>query len=125
MYEIDPKPNSDQVYCDNCEMIVDELDITETINSEPGCTECISKCGWCGHYYFRADMFDNPYLGYVCDACLNAEDYVKASDDEITKDALRRLFDSLISKETEGMIIKLAWKKGYFEFADDLKNDKS
>ena len=125
MYEIDKKPNSDEAFCENCECLVDEKMITETIDGEPGCTECISKCGWCGNYYFRADMFADSYLGYCCDACLNAEDYMKASEAEILKDALRHLFDSTKDKRVEKLIIKLARKKEYYKFADELNNDKS
>ena len=128
MYEINPVPNSDQVICQHCECIVDTGNVRITFkegNYGRGCTECASRCGWCGNWYFNEDMYDNPYLGYVCNACESAEDYMKASEDEITKDALRCLFDSTTSKEVENLIIKLAWKKGYFEFADELRNDKS
>ena len=125
MYEIDPKPNSDQVICDNCEMIVNKLNITETIDGKPGCTECIARCGWCGHYYFREDMYDNPYLGYCCDACLHCEDYMKASKDEVLKDALRCLFDTTESKAVERLIITTAIHLEYFEFSNELANDKS
>ena len=120
----DPKPNSDQGYCQNCEMIVDELDIIKTVDGESGCVNCIDRCGWCGNYYFREELYDNPYLGFCCDACLNAEDYNKASDAEIEKHSLRCLFDSTCSKEIENQIIKLAWKKGYYEFVDEMRNDK-
>jgi len=128
MYEIDPKPNSDQSICDNCECIVDNGNVKLTYKDGEfvkGCIECVERCEWCGNDYFRDEMFDDPYLGFCCNACLNAEDYMKASEAEITKDALRCLFDTNISKEIEDLIIKLAWKKGYYEFADELKNDKS
>ena len=126
MYEIDPKPNSDQEYCENCETIVDaKMVIYETIDGEPGCTECIARCGWCGHYYFREDMYDNPYLSFVCWKCEPCEDYQNASEAEITKDALQCLFDQTPSRQIENMVISLAQQKGYFEFANDLTNDKS
>ena len=125
MYKIDPKPNSDQTFCENCECIVDEKMITETIAGEPGCSECIFKCGWCGHYYFGADMYSNPYLGYCCDACLHAEDYMEASKNEVLKDALRHLFDSTESKAVERLIISTAINLEYFEFATELSSDKS
>ena len=70
-------------------------------------------------------MFDDPYLGFCCDACLSAEDYMKASETEILKDALAGLFFSTESKQIEDLVIKLASKKGYYELSDDLKNDKS
>lgn len=119
----DPKPNSDQIVCQNCDTIVDEKMITETIDGEPGCTECISKCGWCGHYYFSQDMYDNPYLGYTCGACLHCEDYMKAAKDEVLKDALRGLFD-ISGKGYEDLIITIAFQLGYYELADELRNDK-
>ncbi len=125
MYEIDPKPNSDQEFCENCEHLADKLDITETISGEPGCINCIDRCGWCGNYYLREDMYDNPYLGYVCDACLHAEDYMSASKDEVLKDALRCLFDTTTSKQIERLIISTAIHIEYFEFATELTQDKS
>ncbi len=125
MYEIDPVPNSDQTYCQNCETIVDEKMITQTIEGKPGCTECIDRCGWCGNYYLRENMYDNPYLGYCCDACLHCEDYMNASEAEITKDSLRCLFDRTTNKEIEKLIIKLAAKKGFNELANEMKSDKS
>lgn len=121
----DPKPNSDQKVCENCECIVDEKMITETIKGEPGCTECISRCGWCGNYYFRDEMYDNPYLGYCCDACLHSDDYMTASRDEVVKDALRCLFDATTSKEIERLVITTAIHMEYFEFATELTQDKS
>ncbi len=125
MYEIDPVPNSDQTYCQNCETIVDEKMITETIEGKPGCTECITRCGWCGNYYLREDMYDNPYLGFCCDACLHAEDYMKASKDEVLKHALRSLFDSTTSKQVERLIISTAIHLEYDELSNELANDKS
>ncbi len=125
MYEIDPVPNSDQTYCDNCETIVDEKMITETITGEPGCVNCIDRCLWCGNYYLREDMYDNPYLGFCCDACLHAEDYMKASKDEVLKQALRCLFDSTTSKEVENLIITIGVHLEYFELVNELCNDKS
>jgi len=121
----DPKPNSDQEYCENCEMIVDKLDITETITGEPGCINCIDRCLWCGNYYLREDMYDNPYLGFCCDACLHAEDYMKASKDEVLKQSLRCLFDSTTSKEVERLIISTAIHLEYFKLSNELANDKS
>ncbi len=121
----DPVPNSDQEFCDNCECLVDKLDITETIAGEPGCVNCIDRCGWCGNYYLREDMYDNPYLGFCCDACLSAEDYMNASEAEITKNSLRCLFDQTTNKEIEKLVIKLAEKKGYSELANEMKSDRS
>ena len=125
MYEIDKKPNSDQEFCENCECLVDKLDIMENIDGSIGCINCISKCNWCGNWYFNDEMYQNPYLGYACDACLNCDDYMEASRQAIEKDALRCLFDQTTSKEIEKLIIKLARKKGYYELSDELKNDKS
>jgi len=122
MYEIDPKPNSDQVYCSNCENIVEKNDIRETIDGKSGCIDCVSVCLWCGNHYLNEDLYSNPYLGYVCDACKNAEDYMKASEEEIEKDALRLLFDDCIPS-IEPLIIDYVIKKGYMELAQEMKND--
>ncbi len=125
MYEIDPKPNSDQVFCDNCECLVDEKMITQTIEGKPGCTECIARCGWCGNYYLREDMYDNPDLGFCCNHCLHCEDYMKASKDEVLKQSLKCLFDSVTSKGHEDLIIRIAIQMRYNEVANDLKNSQS
>ena len=124
MYEIDREPNNDEQFCDNCECICEKTDIRETIDGISGCVNCVSRCEWCGNDYFRDEMYDNPYLGYVCTACQNAEDYMKASEAEITKHALRSLFDNC-TKSAEPLIIELAFKKGYYNLADELRNDKS
>jgi len=123
MYEIDKQPNSDQQFCENCECVIDELDILETINGKSGCSGCVSRCIWCGNHYLNEDMFDNPYLGYVCKACQNAEDYLNASEAEITKDALRCLFDSTTNKRVENLVIGLAIRKGYNFLAAEMKSD--
>ena len=123
IYDIDPTPNSDQQFCENCECIVDEKDIRETVEGGKGCVNCVSKCEWCGNFYFNEDMFDNPYLGYVCKACQNAEDYLNASEAEITKDALRCLFDSTTNKRVESLVIGLAIRKGYNFLAAEMKSD--
>ena len=122
----DPKPNSDQVHCENClmcGMIVDELQVTETINGEGGCTECISRCRWCGNNYFNYDMFGDPYFGYTCEACQSGEEYRKALDQEIEKESLRCYFDSTTNKQIEQLIIEPTIRKGYFELAHELKGD--
>ena len=124
MYEIDKKPNSDQEFCENCECLVDKLDIMENIDGSIGCINCISKCNWCGNWYFNDEMYQNPYLGYACDACLSAEDYMKASETEILKDALRHLFDSTKDKRVEDLVIKLARKHELYSFADEMKSDQ-
>ena len=124
MYEIDREPNSDEQFCDNCEMIVDKTDILETIDGISGCVNCVSRCEWCGNDYFRDEMHNNHYLGYVCNACKNAEDYMSMNEAEITKHALRSLFYNC-TKSAEPLIIELAFKKGYYDLAHELKNDKS
>ena len=125
MYEIDPKPNSDQAICKNCETIVEKSSIVETIDGKYGCFECIAFCQWCGDFYHREDLYDNPFLGYVCEACENAEDYLKASKDEVLKAALRCYFDSSINKRIENEIIKITQSVGYNNLAQELKQDKS
>ena len=122
-YEIDKQPNSDQTYCENCECICDKTDILETIDGISGCVNCISVCLWCGNHYLNEDLYSNPYLGYVCPACQNAEDYLQASEAEITKDALRNLFDSTTSERVEKLVIGLAIRKGYNFLASEMTND--
>jgi len=124
MYEINPTPNSDQQFCPNCECLIDNLDTRETINGEQGCINCISKCEWCGHFYFNEDLYDNPFLGYVCNNCINSEDYQKAARSEVIKTALRSLFDSTTSERVENEVIKTAWREKYFDLANELKSDK-
>ena len=124
----DPVPNSDEVICENCECIVDYGNVRLIFKDGEyvkGCTECTDRCGWCGNWYFNEDMFCDPYLGYCCNACLSAEDYMEASRQAIEKDAFRCLFDTTKNKEIEKLIIKLARKKGYYELSDELNNDKS
>jgi len=121
----DPVPNSDEAICPNCGDSVDALDIIETIESKSGCVNCIDQCLWCRNYYFREDLYDNPYLGYCCDACLHSDDYMTASRDEVVKDALRCLFFATKSKEIERLIITTAIHMEYFEFATELTQDKS
>ena len=123
MYDIDPKPNSDQTFCPNCEIICDKLDIIKTIDGKSGCSGCVSQCNWCGNHYLNEDMFNDPYLSYVCDACKNAEDYLQASEDEIIKDALRHLFDTTTNERVENLVIKLAIRKGYIFLAAEMKSD--
>jgi len=123
MYDIDPTPNSDQTICDNCENIVEKTDIIKTVDGKSGCVNCASQCLWCGNHYLNKDMYSNPYLGYVCKACKNAEDYLQASEDEITKDALRCLFDATTNKRVESLVIGLAIRKGYNFLAGEMRND--
>ena len=123
MYDIDPKPNSDQTFCPNCEITCDKLDIIKTIDGKSGCSGCVSQCNWCGNHYLNEDMFNDPYLSYVCDACKNAEDYLQASEDEIIKDALRHLFDTTTNERVENLVIKLAIRKGYIFLAAEMKSD--
>jgi len=123
MYDIDKEPNCDQGFCENCENIIDKTDLIKTIDGKSGCVNCVSQCGWCGNHYLNEDMYDNPYLGYVCKACENAEDYLQASEDEITKDALRCLFDATTNKRVESLVIGLAIRKGYNFLAGEMRND--
>lgn len=119
----DPKPNSDQTVCENCECMVDELSITETINGDTGCTECISNCRWCGNPHFNDDMFDCPYFGKTCQPCLNGEEYQKALRQEILKNALRCYFDQTPSRQIERLIIDAVRSEGFTELAHEMKND--
>ena len=123
MYDIDPKPNSDQTYCSNCECIIDKLNIIETINGKSGCTECISNCAWCGDSYFWSDMKHNPYFGWTCQSCVNGEESQKATEQEVIKEALRCYFDKTEHKGIEQIIIQTAKKMGFLELAQEMKND--
>ena len=125
MYDINPKPNSDEAICSNCQIVKGKDHITETVDGDSGCVNCVSQCGWCGNHYLNEDMFNNPYLGYVCKACENAEDYMKASEDELLKDALMCYFNDIDHKGIIQLIINYAIKKGYNDLANELNNDKS
>ena len=119
----DPKPGSNEFCCENCQTILPTEYRRQTIDGGNGCSECVVHCNWCGNDYFREDMFDNPYLGYVCDACKNCEDYIRASEDEIIKHSLRCLFDATANPRIEYLIIELAIKRGYNNLGHELKND--
>ena len=123
MYDINPKPNSDQVYCPNCDMIVDEKSITETCKSKKGCTECISRCAWCGKACFNDGMYSDPYFGYACKPCLNGEEYRKALREEVLKNALRCLFDQTPSRQIERIIVDIARGEGFTDLSHEMKND--
>ena len=119
----DPKPNSDQAICDNCEMIIDKLNIIETNEGDNGCTECISNCQWCGKSHFSQSMFLCPYYNLVCDECMNADDYKKAVNDSVFKNALRCYFDETKCKRTEDKIIGVTQKMGYFDLSNEMCSD--
>ena len=125
MYEIDKQPNSDEAFCENCECLVDEKMITETIDGDAGCTECISRCDICFKFHFTQDMYSCPYFGRVCNDCVSDKDYKKDVRDKVIQESLRCYFDETPFKQIEGLIIEVAWQEGYYKFADELKNDKS
>jgi len=125
MYEIDKLPNSDQKVCDNCGCIVDELDILKTTNDDPGCINCIDRCDVCGKFHFTQDMYLCPFFGRICNDCVKDNDYKKDVNDKVLKESLRCYFDATKDKRVEILIINLAWKKGYYELATELTNDKS
>lgn len=119
----DPKPNNDQTYCSNCECIVDNYMIRETIDNRKGCTECISNCAWCGNSYFNDNMFDCPFFSRTCQSCLNGEEYQKALREEILKNALRCYFDQTPHRQIERLIIDIASSEGFTVLANEMKND--
>lgn len=123
MYEIDHKLTDDEAICSNCDIIIDKLNIVETIDGKHGCFECVAQCGWCGNDYLSEDMYSNPYLGHVCKACENSDDYMAMSREEVLKDALRCLFDSTTNKRIENEIIRIAWNEGFYECAKEMKSD--
>jgi len=123
MYDIDPTPNSDQQFCPNCECLIDKLDTRETINSEQGCVNCVSRCEMCGDYYFNEELYDCPYFGKICDTCRATDDYNKSVRDSVLKEALRMYFDKIDHKRIERTIIKVARILGYDKLAHEMKND--
>ena len=125
MYEIDKKPNSDEAFCENCECLVDKFDIQETYEGDAGCSECISRCDICLKFHFTQDLYSCPYFGRICNDCVSDKEYKKDVRDKVIQEALRCYFDETPFKQIEDLIIKVAWQEGYFEFADELKNDKS
>ena len=125
MYDTDPKPNSDQEYCPNCEMIVDKLDIQETYEGDAGCSECISQCDICLTSHFAQDMYLCTWFGRICNDCVKDEEYKKDVKDKVIQESLRCYFDETGNKRVEQKIIEVAFQLGYFYLADEMKNDKS
>ena len=125
MYDINPKPNSDQVYCPNCDMIVDEKSITETCEGDKGCTECIENCGNCGKSHFIQDMYSCPYVRRVCNACKSDEGYLKYIRDTVIQEALGCLFDQTPSRQIERIIVDVARGEGFTDLSHELKGDKT
>lgn len=119
----DPKPNSDQVLCENCEFIIDKFNIIKNDEGDQGCTECISNCAWCGKAHFNQDMYHCPYYGLTCNECLNTDDYKKAVRNSVLKEALRFYFDDTECKRTENKIIEVTQKMGYFDLANEMCGD--
>jgi len=119
----DPKPDSDQAICENCETIVDNICIIETQDDDSGCTECISRCAWCGKFYFAQDMFDCPFYGFTCNSCMNENDYQKAVQNKVIQNALRCYFDETECKRIENRIIVAAQKMGYYDLANEMCKD--
>ena len=122
-YEIDPKPNSDEQFCDNCGMIVDKTDILETIDGDWGCSACISNCCWCGRAHFSQDMFSWTFYDMICDDCIKEGDYKKAVRDNVLKDALRCYFDTIDHGRIEKTIIEVVEIMGYNKLAQEMKSD--
>ena len=123
IYDIDPTPNSDQTYCENCEMIVDKLDIRETVEGDKGCSECISQCTWCSDCYFSQDMSSDPYSGLFCNDCIKDDDYKKALRDKVISEALRCYFDTLDHERINRLTIKVARFEGFEKLAHEMKSD--
>jgi len=120
----DPKPNSDQVICENCENIIDIGMVRLTNEGDYGCTECIIKCAYCGDFYFGQDMYSCPYYGKICNDCVKDNEYKEDVKNKVLQESLRCYFDSTSNARIEQNIIDVAWQKGYFDLAYELQNDK-
>jgi hypothetical protein len=125
IYETDPTPNSDQQFCENCECIVDEKDIRETVEGGKGCINCISDCRWCGRAYFSQDMSSDPFFGLICNTCVKSDDYKKGVRNEVISEALRMYFDKLDHKAINQLTIEVTRFEGFTELANEMKNDLS
>ena len=123
MYEIDKQPNSDEVFCENCENIVDEKDIRETVEGGKGCINCISDCRWCGRAYFSQDMSSDPFFGLICNTCVKTDDYKKGVRNEVIKEALRCYFDTLDHRQINQLTIEVARFEGFDKLAHEMKSD--
>jgi len=123
MYEIDPTPNSDQKICENCESIVDEFDIQETVEGDKGCSECISHCQWCGRNYFSQDMSSDPFFGLICNTCVKTGNYKKGIRNKVISEALRCYFDTLDHPEINQLTIEVTRLEGFEKVAHEMIND--
>ena len=125
MYDINPKPNSDEAICENCGMIIDEKRLGITADFENGCSECMSYCQRCGKYYFTDDMYSSPWFGKICNDCISTDDYKKAVRNKILKSALRCYFDKIDHGRIENTIIEVAEIMGFTELAIEMRSDLS
>jgi len=125
MYDINPKPNSDEAICSNCEIVIGKDHITETVDGDSGCTECISYCQRCGKDHFIQDMYSSPWFGKICNDCISTDDYKKAVRNKILKSALRCYFDKIDHGRIENTIIEVAEIMGFTELAIEMRSDLS
>ena len=122
-YEIDKEPNSDEVFCENCENIVDQNDIRETVEGDKGCTECITNCQWCERDYFSQDMSSDPFFGLICNRCVKSDDYKKGVRDKVISEALRCYFDTLDHPGINQLTIEVTRLEGFEKVAHEMIND--
>ena len=125
MYEINKEPNSDEAICSNCEIVIGKDHITETVDGDSGCTECISYCRWCGKDHFIQDMYSSPWFGKICNDCISDYGYKKVVRNKLIKEALRCYFDTLDHKAINQLTIEVTKFEGFTELANEMKNDLS
>ena len=69
---------SNEIICADCGCVIDEED-AEFIDGTYYCHDCCNYCECCNEYYRGNDTYVNNY-GYVCEDCLDSEDFIQCED---------------------------------------------
>ena len=70
--------HSDEIICADCGCVIDEED-AEFIDGTYYCHDCCNYCECCNEYYRGNETYVNSY-GYVCEDCLDSEDFIQCED---------------------------------------------
>lgn len=70
--------HSDEIICADCGCVIDEED-AEFIDGTYYCHDCCNYCECCHEYHRGNDTYVNNY-GYVCEDCLDSEDFIQCED---------------------------------------------
>ena len=69
---------SNEIICADCGCVIDEED-AEFIDGTYYCHDCCNYCECCNEYYRGNNTYVNNY-GYVCEDCLDSEDFIQCED---------------------------------------------